>query len=672
MTMMMMLSSSLLLSILFTVACMVTCASGLVSAFYVPTYQQKTYTKSKDSVSVLVNSLRSRREFVPYNFYEFPYCRPDVLIPQQETLGQILFGDDQLNSVLKFPVLKNITCTTVKKANSGKCNGGTTADIVKNIKAVRDKIETRYRGHMSIDNMPGYNPGVYVGNFFDYCKNGPMAKTNDDLWQRGYALGVPAKCLGKTMLNNHLEFEVKYNVPDPQTSKDDVVIVGFTIVPQSIGWAADAPSCDDNFVSPRYNSDKTALGPLYLDDIVDVKSPKPVVWSYSVKWVPSDVKWASRWDAYLSTTFADGNATVHWTYITISLLLSLVVSAMVTFILMRTLHIDCNKINSDDPEERQEEVGWKYIHADVFRQPDNLHYLAIFAGNGVQLTITLMVTLIIGLLGFLVPANRGALVTTALLMFVLASFPAGYCCAMVQKMFDVKEWKTIFFCALIFPGEVFFAWLFSDLMSLAMGASNAVNFGTFFGLLTLWLLISVPLAVLGSSFAWSQDKITFPVPVGKMAREIPLQRWYYSAPFSLVGPGFVPFMIIFLELRFIFNSIWMGYVYYVFGFLAVTLTLWAYTCALTAVVMVYYQLAYEDWRWWWRSVFIPGGCGIWLFAYATYFFFDTLNVKSAPGTILYFTYSFLLSLAYVLVSGTIGFFACLLFTRKIYGSIRIE
>jgi Ca2+-binding RTX toxin-like protein len=47
-------------------------------------------------------------------------------------------------------------------------------------------------------------------------------------------------------------------------------------------------------------------------------------------------------------------------------------------------------------------------------QGDALNY---FAGNGVQLCLTLLVTLIIGLFGFLSPANRGALLTTALLMY---------------------------------------------------------------------------------------------------------------------------------------------------------------------------------------------------------------------------------------------------------------
>ena len=296
----------------------------------------------------------------------------------------------------------------------------------------------------------------------------------------------------------------------------------------------------------------------------------------------------------------------------------------------------------------------------------------MFVGNGLQLLLTVVVCLIIGLFGFLSPSNRGGLVTTAILMFVLMSFPAGYVCAMMQKMFDIKEWRLVFGTALLFPGELFFFWFFQDLIAWHMGASNAVPFGTFAGLLVLWILISTPLTVLGASFAWHQDKLTFPVPVGKLAREIPLQRWYYSPPFTLFGPGFVPFMIVFLELKFIFNSIWLGYVYYVFGFLAITLSLWMYTAALTSIVAVYYQLAYEDWRWWWRAFFVPSGCGVYVLAYSVYYYATALDIQSKAGTFLYFSYSLAFTVAYVLVAGTIGLFASLLFTRKIYGSIRIE
>jgi transmembrane 9 superfamily protein 2/4 len=630
------------------------------SAMYVPTYPRYLYGDG-DVVAIRVNSLRSASELVPLNFYRMPYCAPKVIEPVQESLGEILFGDNMLSSAYSVRMLRNVTCARVTP-----CQDNNADQVKAAIDDVERLIEEGYRGHMSIDNLPGYNPGKFMFN--GNC-NQQITVDEQSLFRRGFAIGVPKKCLGTTLLNNHLEFTVKYHVSEPDAPTKKYTIVGFTITPQSARFTGDGSDCNDLFRAPS----ELVEGSVKPLKIADVRSgASRVFWTYSVKWVESPVRWITRWDAYLSTSFADKNARVHWEYIIVATALALVISSMVTFLLLRALKLDCAKINSDDPDEVQENVGWKYVHADVFRKPEYLNVLAMLIGNGTQLIGTVAVCLVIGLFGFLSPANRGGLLTTAVLMFVLMSFPSGYVCAMVQKTFDVKEWKTIFGCAVLFPGELFVFWVFQDVISWHLGATNAVPLGTFAGLFVLWMVISVPLTVLGASFAWHQDKIAFPTKTNDLAREIPVQRWYYTAPFTLFVPGLVPFMIVFMELRFIFSSIWLGYVYYVFGFLSITIVLWMYTVALTAICCCYYQLAYEDWRWWWRSFFVPSGSGVYVLLYCIYFYATALNVQSTAGTFLYFGYSILFVCAYVLVAGTIGVSACLLFTRKIYGSIRIE
>jgi len=58
---------------------------------------------------------------------------------------------------------------------------------------------------------------------------------------------------------------------------------------------------------------------------------KRVVWSYSVKWErKQSIFWASRWDAYLNSSFADSNARVHWLSIINSLLIVLCLSQACT------------------------------------------------------------------------------------------------------------------------------------------------------------------------------------------------------------------------------------------------------------------------------------------------------------------------------------------------------
>jgi transmembrane 9 superfamily protein 2/4 len=239
-------------------------------------------------------------------------------------------------------------------------------------------------------------------------------------------------------------------------------------------------------------------------------------------------------------------------------------------------------------------------------------------------------------------------------------------------MFDQKEWKTVFFTATGFSGLGFGVMFVLNLINWGLGASDAVPFTTLVLLIFLWAGISVALCVLGASFAFHNEPITFPVTTGKLLREVPEQRWYYAPPFSLIVPGLVPFIISCLELKFVLENLWLGMVYYVFGFLAIVFVLWAYTCALTAIVMVYYQLAYEDWRWWWRAFLVPSGCGVFPALYCIMYYYTMLDVQSWTGAFIYFGYMGVFVVAYVLTAGCIGLGACLLFTRKIYSSIRID
>ena len=75
---------------------------------------------------------------------------------------------------------------------------------------------------------------------------------------------------------------------------------------------------------------------------------------------PSPIRWASRWDTYLS--MADDQ--IHWFSIVNSLMIVLFLSGMVAMIMMRTLHRDISQYNQlETAEEAQEETGWKLVRS---------------------------------------------------------------------------------------------------------------------------------------------------------------------------------------------------------------------------------------------------------------------------------------------------------------------
>ena len=96
------------------------------------------------------------------------------------------------------------------------------------------------------------------------------------------------------------------------------------------------------------------------------------------------------------------------------------------------------------------------------------------------------------------------------------------------------------------------------------------------------------------------------------------------------------------------------------------------TCAEITVVFTYFQLCSEDYNWWWRSFLTAASSGLYLFLYSIYYAAVKLELELFVSMLLYYGYMLLASIAFALVTGTIGFFACFIFVRKIYASIKID
>lgn len=638
------------------IVCCVTVADAYA---YFPGMIETTYNKS-DLVYANVNSLRSLSTLAPRDYYYLPFCAPRKVLSKPESLGEIIWGDRIVSSLYIFRMLEDSKCTLLPCSN-----------VTENNIAVRqqaDKFETMinqgYRAYMSIDNLPVFSNRSGEPIFGGRC-TGELPLEQRLKNSRGYSIGISKLCNGSTMLNNHLAFTITVHPYDEGNGNVRYSVVGFTQEPFTVRHALDGSDCNEAF-----NPTAVDIDPLTIDAI---RAGYPVWWSYSVKWVVrSDIRWTTRWDAYLSTSVADTDNSVHIVHIVLSLLIGGCLSLIATTMLMRALHKDFNRYNSPDPDENQEEVGWKLVHSDVFRTPVHSHVFAGLIGNGVQILFMCLTTLGFALLGVLSPANRGALLTTLLLLFVLMSFVSGFVCGHLLKIFERREWKWVILCGGMFPGVVFLIFVFTNFVNISAHATTAVPALQFFMIFAMWFAISLPLTVLGASFAFHQASIEHPIKVGKLAREIPLQRWYFSAPFIYLVPPMIPLGVIFAELKFILSAVWLNRVYYVFGFLAVAFLLWIYVCALTAVIATYYQLCYENYQWWWSSVFVPGGFGLQIFVYLTYYYFTVLDITTVTGTMIYFSYMGLLSVAYGVVSGAVGFIACMLFVRKIYSSIKLD
>jgi len=293
----------------------------------------------------------------------------------------------------------------------------------------------------------------------------------------------------------------------------------------------------------------------------------------------------------------------------------------------------------------------------------------------VQVFSMTLLTLIFAVLGFLSPANRGGLMTALLLLFVFMGVFAGYYSTRIYKgLFKLTEWrKNTLLTALVFPGFFFGVFFVLNLVIWGEKSSGAVPFTTLLALLVLWFGISLPLVYLGSYLSFRKADIDPPVRINLIPRMIMGDKAWYTQPhFSILIGGILPFGAVFIEIFFIMSSVWLHQFYYVFGFLFIVFIILIITCAEIAIVMCYFQLCGEDYHWWWRSYLTAGSSALYLFLYSVLYFFTKLEMVQFVSGLLFFGYMMLVSVAFFVLTGTIGFVACYLFVRKIYASIHVD
>ncbi|XP_062332265.1 transmembrane 9 superfamily protein member 5 isoform X2 [Osmerus eperlanus] len=629
------------------------------SAFYLPGLAPVSFCEvsgaddCKTDIQLFVNRLDSVESVLPYEYDVFDFCQDEKETRPSENLGQVLFGERIETSPYKFSFKKDIKCqkTCTKTYLKDKPEDKDKLDFLKR------GMQLNYQHHWIIDNMP-----------VTWCYD---VEDNQKYCNPGFPIGclvtldgrVKDACVINSEFNkkntfyvfNHVDIKITYHSGENEGWKG-ARLVAATLEPKSIAQADEKnPVCD---------------GPP-MEVPGEFESDLKITYTYSVTFEKNNnIKWASRWD-YILVSMPHTN--IQWFSIMNSLVIVLFLSGMVAMIMLRTLHKDIARYNQVDQEDAQEESGWKQVHGDVFRPPRKGMLLSVFLGQGTQIFIMTFITLFLACLGFLSPANRGALMTCAVVLWVLLGTPAGYVSARLYKTFGGEKWKTnVLLTALLCPGIVFADFFLMNLILWVEGSSAAIPFGTLVAILALWFGISVPLTFMGAYFGFKKPAIEQPVRTNQIPRQIPEQSFFTKPIPGIVMGGILPFGCIFIQLFFILNSIWSHQMYYMFGFLFLVFIILLITCSEATILLCYFHLCAEDYHWWWRSFLTSGFTAVYLFVYAVHYFFSKLQIVGAASTILYFGYTMIMVLIFFLFTGTIGFFACFWFVNKIYSVVKVD
>ncbi|EPS43189.1 hypothetical protein H072_2845 [Dactylellina haptotyla CBS 200.50] len=649
-------------------------------AFYIPGWSERSYADGQ-RIPLQVNKITSDATELPYSYSELPFiCKPKHSVKNVGlNLGEVLRGDRIVESDYELTMGKTDACRYLCDIEIGKDE----------LLEAQRLIRHNYVVEWIVDNLPGATSFKSVDKLRKY-------------YAAGFKLGNFEN--DKIYLHNHVTLILRYR----KTSKDPnkKLIIGFEVYPKSInGPEGKCPvSISDANQSPLEltlptDPARSTESKLEYDPTAKLR----ITYTYSVYWEEDDsIEWHNRWDLYF--VHQEQSSNIHVLAIINSLVISFLLSGMVGVVLLRTLNRDIQSYNAkisgedgkimkrlstvseetlgdggipsgEDDDLLEDATGWKLVHGDVFRPPPFGGVLAPLVGSGVQLLVTVFSLLVFSIIGVLNPSYRGGFVSFGLFLFVFAGLFSGYFSSRVYKAFGGENWvKNAALTSLLVPGCIFLAIFVLNLFVWAQASSSAIPFFTLVALVSMWLLISVPLVVLGSWFGFKRPAYDQPTKTTQIPRQIPQQPWYIQLIPSVLLGGIVPFAVIFIELLFVFKSIWQdksGY-YYMFGFLALIIAILLVTIVEITVVVTYFQLCAENYHWWWHSFRIGASSCVYIFLYSVWYYFTKLHIQGFVNSLLFFGYSFLGSAVYGVLGGTVGFLSAYMFVRRIYGAVKAD
>jgi transmembrane 9 superfamily protein 3 len=396
--------------------------------------------------------------------------------------------------------------------------------------------------------------------------------------------------------------------------------------------------------------------------------------SYSVSWVKTTKSFKHRFDRYLDSDFFEHK--VHWIALFNSSVMVVFLCTVVGLILLRTLRSDFARhaLSEDnlDLDLVIDESGWKQVHNDVLRPPPHLPLLAGIVGSGAQLlALCLSGAVAVGLFGTLYD-ERGRLMMTVLALYCASALLAGIVSGRFYKsVCDPRRaagWKAaMFYTAALLPVLAFVVQCVLNGVALGYGSESqaAVAPATMARVAMIWLCVQCPLVVLGTLIgraltAQAQQRYSYTM------RPIPLLPWYKRSWVVALVAAAMPFAAIFIEIHFIFTSIWSYKFYYVYGFMFVVFVITVVVTLCVSVLATYVVLNREDWRWQWVSAGIGLGMAGYVAAYAVYYLVAKTRMTGALQLSYFFGYVALFCAAVGVLTSAVAHLGARWFVGRIY------
>jgi len=443
-----------------------------------------------------------------------------------------------------------------------------------------------------------------------------------------------------------------------------------------------------------------------------------VSFDYSVNWVPLNVPYSERMALYEKkvnggVAVADKMG-VHWISIKNSLLLALLMTGFLALLVIRVVRNDFirysagsaadamsdalergerssmlpSAIAADDDDDdngkakdREDssvnagdsEYGWKLVHGDVFRFPKNKTFFCVLVGYGIQILAVMIGVFLLGVAGVFMPEMTGSIYVACIVLYALSSGIGGFVANRLFRQMGGKRWAwVVVLLVIVYPFTFGGIVLYMDFVAVAHYSIRAIRFTTMLQVSSIYLFVGVPFTFLGSILGRNTaSDFVAPCRTKVAPREIPEPPWYLSLPFQMLVSGFLPFSSIFVELFYVYNSVWGHSYYSLYGVLVVVFGLLLLVSASVTITMTYFLLSVEDYRWWWNSIICGGSTSLFTFGYSVIYWMQSQMSGFLQGS-FYFGYVTLVCMSMFLMLGSVGYFGSSVFVKYIYSHLKLD
>lgn len=646
------------------------------------------YYKKGDKVDLLVNKVESDHTQLPYPYYNLPFVCPkgrgSSAKAKSLSLGQILSGDRIWESDYKLEFGIDQPCLRLCNLVAKETGIGKAESLIKD----------GYVVHWLLDGLPGATTFV-------------SSNKNNKYYAAGFPLGFVED--GVSYIYNHVMLVIRYH--SDRKNKNKNTIVGFEVYPKSVS-NEQCPGSSKDYKNFALNLKKNEKGEVFSQSTI-------IPYTYSVYWrEDNSIDYDSRWDLYYENETTT-NHKIHWISFINSIILLSLGSLIAGIVLLRVLKsdIEVNAVSSPLPTTNNENEklsnSWKNLIDEVFQKPVFALPLTILVSSGVQIIVaTLGVIVILVLNSNLIIGkstsstaffnnHQGAFFSISLFFFITLGFVSSYTGIILHKIFNNNHinvsytQKTCLIYSIFFSGFLptliltvvlilnFFVW--------AEASSYALPFGTILVLILLVLVVEIPLGVIGGYYGnlkkfdnrsligsytgysknetKDKNKNFTPTPSKKKV------SWLLNPVTSILIFGTVPFGIVYVELLFIFNSVWLEKTtfYYMYGFLLITSLILIIIIAESSIIATYISLAvYNNPNWQWLCFRVGSSIGWFIYGYSVYYFTLYLHIHDFVSVLFYFAYMALVCVVIGIGCGSVGVLTGLLFIKKIYSAIKLD